>query len=54
MRDPDQCGPCRVTAFSPTLQHFLTITHRFSKITRRRVALHYVSGAPINPTTAEN
>jgi len=54
MRDPDQCRPCRVTAFFTTLQHFLTITHRFSKITRRRVALHYVSGAPINPTTAEN
>ena len=50
MRDPDQCRPCRVTAFLTTLQHFLTITHRFSKITRRRVALHYVSGAPINPT----
>ena len=44
MRDPDQCGPCRVTAFSPTLQHFLTITHRFSKITHRRVAPRYVSG----------
>lgn len=40
MRDPDHSGPCRVTAFSPTLQHFLTITHRFSKITPRRVALH--------------
>ena len=40
MRDPDQCRPCRVTAFFPTLQHFLTITHRFSKITHRRVALH--------------
>ena len=38
MRDPDQCGPCRVTAFSPTLQHFLTNTHRYSKITHRRVA----------------
>ena len=49
MRDPDQCRPCRVTAFFTTLQHFLTITHRFSKITRRRVALHYVSGRRLTP-----
>ena len=44
MRDPDHSGPCRVTAFSPTLQHFLTNTHRFSKITHRRVALHFFTG----------
>ena len=44
MRDPDRCGPCRVTAFSPTLQHFLTITHRYSKITHRRVASHFFKG----------
>ena len=45
MRDPDQFGPCRVTAFSPTLQHFLTDTHRFSQITPRRVAYHSDTGA---------
>ena len=44
MRDPDQCRPCRVTAFSPTLQHFLTNTHRYSKITHRRVAPHFFTG----------
>ena len=57
MRDPDQCGPCRVTAFSPTLQHFLTITHRFSKITHRRVAFHFFAGlcsAPLRVRTTRS
>ena len=57
MRDPDQCGPCRVTAFSPTLQHFLTITHRFSKITHRRVAFHFFAGlcsAPLRGRTTRS
>jgi len=39
MRDPDQYGPRHVTAFSLTLQHFLTIEKTFFKITLR-VASH--------------
>lgn len=38
MRDPDRFGLCRVTAFSPTLQHFLTIAHKFSSTSLWRVA----------------
>ncbi|ERH24535.1 hypothetical protein HMPREF1980_01777 [Actinomyces sp. oral taxon 172 str. F0311] len=39
MRDPDQDGSRHVTAFSLTLQHFLTIEKTFFKITLR-VARH--------------
>ena len=35
MRDPDQYGPRHVTAFSLTLQHFLTMEQTFSEITLR-------------------
>ena len=35
MRDPDQYGPRHVTAFSITLQHFLTVAKTFSEITLR-------------------
>jgi len=35
MRDPDQDGSRHVTAFSLTLQHFLTVEQTFSEITLR-------------------
>ena len=38
MSDPDQCRPCRVTAFSTTLQHFLTMEKGFSYITLHQPA----------------
>ena len=57
MHDPDRRARHHVTALTLTLQHFLTITHRFSKITHRRVAFHFFAGlcsAPLRGRTTRS
>lgn len=48
MRDPDRCEPRRATAFTPTLQYFLTEMNRFLRITHRRAARRHDSATPTN------